>query len=338
MNRIRSLTADPNNKTKGHTALLVIIGVILLILTVLVIATLASVISQKNTDAAGETSTMATGSSLVDTINRKELMFHLEQLATIANANNYTRALGTPGFEATVDYIEKQLRSKTNFYLFRQQFFVPVRVTRNPVLTSTMNGIDRNYTYEKDFSEVLLSRPANFLTSVRLTIVPNSGCNDDDWQRTTPHPATNSVALVIRDQNCSLIDKSILAQKYNISGLLVYDSAANATRLPSVIIDPDATYPAMVLSNELGRELVAAAENYPSSNPRIRMIIIPGNALSVNVSTENLCADTPTGDRTQTIVVGSHSDSVENGPGINDNGMSVSLDVMTCNDCLCFCT
>jgi len=35
---------------------------------------------------------------------------------------------------------------------------------------------------------------------------------------------------------------------------------------------------------------------------------------------ENICADTPTGDVTQTIVIGSHSDSVPAGPGINDNG------------------
>ena len=34
----------------------------------------------------------------------------------------------------------------------------------------------------------------------------------------------------------------------------------------------------------------------------------------------NICADTPTGDITQTIVIGSHSDSVPAGPGINDNG------------------
>ncbi|CAF1469230.1 unnamed protein product [Rotaria sordida] len=34
----------------------------------------------------------------------------------------------------------------------------------------------------------------------------------------------------------------------------------------------------------------------------------------------NICADTPTGDATQTIVIGGHSDSVPASPGINDNG------------------
>ena len=36
----------------------------------------------------------------------------------------------------------------------------------------------------------------------------------------------------------------------------------------------------------------------------------------------NICADTTEGDIHQTIVVGSHSDSVPAGPGINDNGKS----------------
>jgi Zn-dependent M28 family amino/carboxypeptidase len=35
---------------------------------------------------------------------------------------------------------------------------------------------------------------------------------------------------------------------------------------------------------------------------------------------DNICADTTVGNINQTIVVGSHSDSVPAGPGINDNG------------------
>ncbi|CAF5103562.1 unnamed protein product [Rotaria sp. Silwood1] len=34
----------------------------------------------------------------------------------------------------------------------------------------------------------------------------------------------------------------------------------------------------------------------------------------------NICADTQTGDKTKTILVGSHSDSVKEGSGIDDNG------------------
>ena len=39
----------------------------------------------------------------------------------------------------------------------------------------------------------------------------------------------------------------------------------------------------------------------------------------------NICADTPTGDKTKTIVVGAHSDGVAAGSGINDNGKKLLI-------------
>ncbi|CAF3789995.1 unnamed protein product [Rotaria sordida] len=247
-------------------------------------------------------------------------MFHLKQLQTIADKNNGTRTLGTSGFKATLDYIETQLRSKTNFQIFKQEFFVPVLVTSNPILTSTIDGIDKNYTYGTDFREIIYSPSANFLTSIRLTVVPNFGCDDNDWKDATPYPVTDSVILVMYSQNCSVTETSIVAQKYNISGLLVYDSNINGTYLPFIIGAQNITYPAMILSYELGTQLVEATKNHSLTNPSVRMFITPGNTITRQTASENICADTPTGNKTQTIVIGSHSDSVAYSPGINDNG------------------
>ncbi len=44
------------------------------------------------------------------------------------------------------------------------------------------------------------------------------------------------------------------------------------------------------------------------------------DATTVPTTQENLIADTPTGNPERTTVVGAHLDSVEEGPGINDNG------------------
>jgi Zn-dependent M28 family amino/carboxypeptidase len=54
--------------------------------------------------------------------------------------------------------------------------------------------------------------------------------------------------------------------------------------------------------------------------------------LAVNASvkmrtTENVIADTPTGRADRTVVVGSHLDSVSEGPGINDNGSGSATDL-----------
>src|SRR5262249_14684075 len=39
------------------------------------------------------------------------MMKHLSKLQDIANANNGTRAVGTPGYDATVDYVANTLRN-----------------------------------------------------------------------------------------------------------------------------------------------------------------------------------------------------------------------------------
>ncbi|CAF2486915.1 unnamed protein product [Rotaria sp. Silwood2] len=60
-----------------------------------------------------------------------------------------------------------------------------------------------------DFREIFFSPAVNFLKPIRLTVLPNLGCDDDDWQHATPYPAIDSVVLVMHDKNnCSVVEKS----------------------------------------------------------------------------------------------------------------------------------
>ncbi len=67
---------------------------------------------------------------------------------------------------------------------------------------------------------------------------------------------------------------------------------------------------------QFGQELGDAAQD-PTANVSV-LISIDANNVAVPVG--KICADTLTGNATQTIVIGSPSDSVPAGPGINDNG------------------
>jgi len=51
------------------------------------------------------------------------------------------------------------------------------------------------------------------------------------------------------------------------------------------------------------------------------------NSKAYNSTTINVCADTPWGNASNVIVVGSHLDSVPAGPGINDNGSGSSTNL-----------
>jgi hypothetical protein len=270
--------------------------------------------------------------NLLDTISSTQLLFQLKQLQIIADNNNGTRSTGTAGFNSTLNYIETQLRLKTNFQIFRQEFLVPLRVNIHSKLTSTIADVDQNYIDGTDFQSAIFSSSADFSIPIRLTIIPNSGCYDNDWLNATPYPAADSVALVINDRNCSMMIKSNIAQKYNITGLLVHDNTINATRLQNVIVSRNMTYPTMVISYELGIQLINATQNPLLTNVSIKMFVPPESTVTISTPSANLCADTPTGNKTQTIIIGSHSDSVPDGPGINDNGMLTCQISNKCSD------
>jgi hypothetical protein len=250
-------------------------------------------------------------------------MSHLQELQTIANTSgNGNRAVNTIGFNNTLDYIIDTLKSYTNFNVTTS--FFPVRqfiLLRNPILVSSVNGTIRNRTYSSnpassEFYQIQFSSAIDTTDYVKLSVIPNLGCIDDDWLAADP-PPQGRVALVKRG-DCTFVQKAALASKYNITALLLYNHANTSNDIAPILtnLGQSNTVPALFLSYTLGQELADAAQD-PAANVSV-LITIDVNDESGPVG--NICADTPTGDPTQTIVIGSHSDSVPAGPGINDNG------------------
>ncbi|CAF4412940.1 unnamed protein product, partial [Adineta steineri] len=71
-----------------------------------------------------------------------EVMNHLNELQKIAMATTgKNRAVGTIGFNNTLDYIENSLTANTNFKVSRRYFKRGTfSLQRNPTLISTING------------------------------------------------------------------------------------------------------------------------------------------------------------------------------------------------------
>ncbi|CAF4194055.1 unnamed protein product [Rotaria sp. Silwood2] len=247
-------------------------------------------------------------------------MVHLRELQRLATANNRTRAVNTYGFNQTLDYITDYLSTNTN-YRVKKTFF-PVKnfaLVRNPILLSSVDGIIKNHTYSTnlsvaEFVHVPYSTSLAFSDFVPLTAIPNYGCSDADWLAASPTP-TGHVALV-QGGDCNFAEKSTIAAKYHPIALLFYNDATFPQPMIFSLFQTN-ELPALFLSYYLGQALADAARN-PSWNASVHINIDVMNKGTFPVG--NICADTPTGDVTRTIVIGSHSDSVTAGPGINDNG------------------
>ncbi|CAF3396862.1 unnamed protein product [Rotaria sp. Silwood1] len=256
-------------------------------------------------------------------IHIDEVMSYLNEFQRIATANNGIRADSTSGFHATMDYIENYLTANTNYKVTKAIFRVrSAALARIPILMSSINGTITNHSFTTtpsttDFYHIQYTASANFTDYVELTVIPNFGCSDDDW-RNASASASGRVALVKRG-NCTLAEKATLASKYNAAALLIYNDGQSPNRMAPmfVALNESNNLPALFLSYQVGQRFADASRMKPGN---VRILI---NIVRRNESTSpsaNICADTPTGDVTQTIVIGSHSDSVTAGSGINDNG------------------
>jgi hypothetical protein len=311
-------------KSSKIWAVVASIGMILiLIIFFLSIVTIAKLDQSNRTESPINSTAIPTNPTLVTSIRIADAMNHLHELQRIATGSSGTRAVNTPGFNQTLDYIVTQLTDNTNYAISRSYF--PVRdfkLATNPILLSSISGVVKNYTYSTDLSTaefyfVKYSTAANFSAFIGLTAIPNAACTDDDWAKATPPPQGR--VTIVKRGTCPFRDKVILATKYNVAAVLLYNDGGSPDHiLPiEVSLAQNNTIPALFLSYPIGQALVDASQD-PSKNAGVQLVIDPENLPDFPVG--NICADTPTGDITQTIVIGSHSDSVPAGPGINDNG------------------
>ena len=258
-------------------------------------------------------------SEYAESIKSSDMMKHLHELNRIAIAENGTRAVNTKGFSRTLDYITDHLSANTNYKVTKSVFPLTFRLARTATFSSLKNGIAKEHIYsiKGEFYHVEYSLFARFASYLPLTNIPNVGCLDSDWL-VANMSSFRRVALVKRGI-CTFEEKALFAVKYKAVGLLIYNDGASPDRIEpiSITLSDSISIPVLFLSYTLGQSMVNVT-NDPLTN--ILVYISTSSVSEVATSAANICADTPTGDATQTIVIGSHSDSVNNGPGINDNG------------------
>lgn len=262
-------------------------------------------------------------SSFGGAIRIEEVMSYLNELQRIATASDGTRAINTAGFNNTVEYISNYLTANTNYKVTKTLFPVlTTNLAQSPIFISSINGTRTNHTYSRDvevseFYEMSYTKSTTTTNYLPLAVIPNLGCSDNDWRNTSPSPA-GRVALVKRG-DCSFSEKSALASQYKAAALLIYNDGTTPDRISPIsgTLDENNTLPALFLSYTVGQSLVTAAQQRPGT---VTVSMNIRRLYESPVEAANVCADTPTGDPTQTIVIGSHTDSVTTGPGINDNG------------------
>lgn len=255
------------------------------------------------------------------------MLRHERAFANIAERNGGTRASGTPGFAKSRDYVVGRLQD-AGYAVTVQPFDFPFfQSTATPVLERTGDGA-KAYTNGpgEDFNIMQYSGSGDVtapVTAVDVTLPPTpepsstSGCEAADF---AGFPA-GDVALLQRG-TCTFSDKVDNAVAAGASAVIIFNEGQpGRTDSQGGTLGGPKDVPVLFTSFDVGNELASAAAAGPVT------LHVMTATINETRETYNVLADTKKGDASRTIVVGSHLDSVLEGPGINDDGSGSAQDL-----------
>ncbi len=255
--------------------------------------------------ATGNPAAAQFATALHNKVTADAMMGHLSKLQDIANANNGTRAVGTPGYEASVEYVMNALRN-SGFDVQTPEFSARVFHGDKPAVTVGGTNV------EARALEFSLGTPPDGVSGPLVLLPPGDdpGCKPSDFDGLRVQGA---VVLVDRG-TCPFAQKEDAAAQRGAVAMIVADNVDEQQMGGTLGPDTLVKIPVVSVTKSTGIQL--RAQPGPTT--------IKLNASVQDVKARNVIAQTKTGSPTDVVMAGAHLDSVPEGPGINDNGSGVA--------------
>ncbi|MET9795246.1 M20/M25/M40 family metallo-hydrolase [Nocardiopsis alba] len=248
---------------------------------------------------------------LSERVTAEAIEAHLLNLDTIASYNGGNRASGTPGYDVAAQYVENRLE-RAGYEPYRHEYEYEAWRTESPTVLSRVAPDENPYREGEHFETMSYSASGSVRDGEIVPVstdTDDSGCAPDQF---ADFPE-GRIALMKRG-SCAFGEKVQNAADAGASAALVYN---NEDELLLGTVEPGSEIPALGLTPALGEELADQADE-------LRLDIEVDASLTTERS-YSILADTPGGADDNVVVVGAHLDSVEEGPGINDNGSGAAF-------------
>ncbi|MFD3331297.1 M28 family metallopeptidase [Streptomyces sp. NPDC058700] len=246
---------------------------------------------------------------LVRETSAQDAYKHLQKFQAIADSAGGHRAAGSLGHDASAAYVYTQLK-KAGYNVSYQRFdfeYTETLAEKASVVSPAPRAFDiKAMTYTK-------STPVGGLTA-GLVAVPvdadgTTGCEPGDFASGT---FTGKIALIKRG-GCAFAVKQQNAATAGAAAAVIYNNADGV--LSGTLGDATAgKIPTGGITLAEGEKLAADLAKGPVT------LSVEIRQLQQIRSTNNVIAETKGGNAANTVMLGSHLDSVTAGPGINDNG------------------
>ncbi|HSE71579.1 MAG TPA: M28 family metallopeptidase [Nocardioidaceae bacterium] len=249
---------------------------------------------------------------LVQQVRVDAVLAHLDELQAIADRNGGSRHASSAGYDASVEHVTALLRD-AGYQVTVQEF--PFVYTEELRETLTVEGGE---SIPVDVMTYSGATPEGGVTGALATVAEDGtpGCEASDFDASF----AGAVALVQRG-GCTFAQKAQNAEGAGAITALVYNNDATMPDEPvnGTLGAPDATsLPTGGISLNAGKDLRERMAAGPVS------VTVDLEELRENRTTTNVLAETRGGDAGRVVMAGAHLDSVNAGPGINDNGSGSS--------------
>ncbi|KAJ9617084.1 Leucyl aminopeptidase yscIV [Cladophialophora chaetospira] len=247
-----------------------------------------------------------TSEALQALISLDQLESGAQQLQSIADAAGGNRVFGSKGHNDTVYFLYDTLLA-TGYYDVELQEFIELFSGGTASLSINGEVQDANiFTYDSSGS-----------ASASLVAVDNLGYEVADYST----EVSGNVALISRGE-CPFALKAANAATAGAAGAIIYNNVPGPN-IAGTFTEPGDYAPAVSVTQEDGEALLAQLEAGTPVTVELEV-----NAVLENRTTFNVIAETKGGDHENVIALGAHTDSVEKGPGINDDG-SGTIGILT---------
>jgi Zn-dependent M28 family amino/carboxypeptidase len=270
---------------------------------------------------------------LLECVTVEGVRDHQEALQRIANRNDGTRASGTSGYDASVDYVVKKMTAAGYLVTvdpFSFDFFEQLAASEfeqiSPAAVTYEEGVDfmiMDYSGSGDVTAAVT--PVDLVVPIGDN-PPNtstSGCEPEDFTDDPADPDPNdidfpdgNIALMQRG-SCDFAVKAANAEAAGASAAIIFNegqvtpSEDRSALLFGTLGGIGVGIPTIGTTYQLGVDLGSAID------PQVRVFT---STFSETRHTANVLAESRRGDPTNVVMAGAHLDSVPAGPGINDNG------------------
>ncbi|RBA18303.1 hypothetical protein FPRO05_10598 [Fusarium proliferatum] len=249
-------------------------------------------------------------------ITEKGLMHNLKKLNDIAYANGGNRAFGLPGYAASVDFIYHEISKLKGFKTWKQDF--PANFTQTLAAEVTVD--------DETFRTVALTyTPSTSEDGVTAELVHGP-------EGTAACDAANYEGLNVEGK-VVLVERGLCPDGTTFAGK-VKPAAAAGAQVVVIYNSDEAKLTAGTLSAPNPKEYVPTGLIDQDPGKALKARLDAGEKLEVFVKiiqtietriTQNVFAETKGGDGENVVMLGAHLDSVQAGPGINDDGSGTSL-------------